>query len=148
MSEIQQEPTEETGGPVFQPDTVLPSQFFAVLRQKGFIEGEKRLMAAVLADAVEVYMKQAFNTDARAHQLFLDAETWLFGCEPGPSFFSFTNICDMLGLEPEYIRRGLVEWRAKRVPTIRPSEAFRRGPRESGSAAACQDKRELKKAVG
>jgi hypothetical protein len=145
MSEIRHDSLEETALPVFQPDTLLPSQFFTSLRQKVFVEGEKRLMAAVLADAVEVYMKQAFNTDPRARQLFLDAETWIFSDEPGPWFFSFNNISDMLGLEPEYIRRGLLEWRCKRVPTIRPSDAFRRAPSAARSSSTRQ---ELKKAVG
>jgi len=131
MSEIRQNATEESAGPVFQPDTVLPSQFFGALREKGFIEGEKRLMAAVLADAVDVYMKQAFTADSKARNLFLDAEAWLFADEPGPWFFSFHNICDMLGLEAEYIRRGLRESHSNRQPSIRPSEAFRRGPRTS-----------------
>ena len=131
MSEIRQDAIEESAGPVFQPDTVLPSQFFAILREKGFIEGEKRLMAAVLADAVDVYMKQAFTADSKARNLFLDAEAWLFADEPGPWFFSFHILCDMLGLAPEYIRRGLREWHLKRQPSIRPSEAFRRGPRTS-----------------
>lgn len=142
---IRHESFEETGsGPVFQPDTVLPTQFFTALRQR-FTEGEKRLMAAVLTDAVEIYMKQAFATESRARQLFLDAETWIFRDEPGPWFFSFNNICDMLGLDPDYIRCGLVEWRQKRVPTIRPSKAFRRAPRTSHRAAPHG---ELKKAVG
>jgi hypothetical protein len=145
MSEIRRESLEEVAGPIFQPDTLLPSQFFTSLRQKVFVEGEKRLMAAVLADAVEVYMKQAFNTDPRAHQLFLDAEAWIFSDEPGPWFFSFNNISDMLGLEPEYIRRGLLEWRSKRVPTIRPSDAFRRAP---SAARSSLPRQELKKAVG
>jgi hypothetical protein len=131
MSDIRHDAIEESAGPVFQPDTVLPSQFFAALREKGFIEGEKRLMAAVLADAVDIYMKQAFTTDTKGRNLFVDAEAWLFQDEVGPWFFSFHNICDMLGLEPEYIRRGLLEWRHKRQPSMRPSEAFRRGPRTS-----------------
>ena len=142
MSEIRQEPLE---GPVVQPDTLLPSQFFTSLRQKAFVEGEKRLMAAVLADAVEVYMKHAFDPDPRAHQLFLDAEAWLFSDEPSPWFFSFNNISDVLGLEPEYVRHGLLEWRRKRLPTIRSGEAFRRAARAARSVAPRQ---ELKKAVG
>src|ERR1043165_390915 len=109
MTEIRQ--TDELGGPVIQPDTVLPSQFFAVLREKGFVEGEKRLMAAVLADAVDVYQKMAFAAEARGQQLFKDAEEWIFGASIGRSFFSFENICDVLSLEPEYIRRGLLDWK-------------------------------------
>jgi hypothetical protein len=127
MTEIRQDPPEESIGAVFQPDTVLPSQFFGILRKKGFVEGEKRLMAAVLADAVDCYMKQAFSPDARGRQTFRDAEAWILQEEPGPWLFSFTNICDMLGLEPEYIRRGLRTWRHGRQPTFRLNDAYRPG---------------------
>ena len=145
MTEIRQ--TEDLGGPVIQPDTVLPSQFFAVLREKGFVEGEKRLMAAVMADAVDVYQKMAFSTEARGQQLFHDAEEWIFG-EGGPrSFFSFENICDVLSLEPEYIRHGLLEWRRRRTATIRPKDAFRREPQAHRPADARRSQ-SLKKAVG
>jgi hypothetical protein len=133
MTEIRQDSPEETVGVVFQPDTVLPSQFFGFLRQKGFVEGEKRLMAAVLADAVDCYMKQLFNPEPRARQVFRDAEVWIFQDEPGPWLFSFRNICDMLGLEPEYIRRGLLAWRNTRQPSLRATDAFRRGPRATRS---------------
>lgn len=145
MTEIRRDPIEESAGPVFQPDTVLPAQFFGALREKGFVEGEKRLMAAVLADAVDCYMKQAFSEEPRGQQLFKDAEAWLLEEQTSRWFFSFINICDVLGLEPDYLRGGLAEWRQRRVPTIRVSEAFRRGPRSSRPAAS---RRELKKAVG
>ena len=145
MTEIRQ--TEDLGGPVIQPDTVLPSQFFAVLREKGFVEGEKRLMAAVLADAVDVYQKMAFSSETRGQQLFKDAEEWLFGTSIGRSFFSFDNICDVLSLEPEYIRRGLVEWKGRRTGTIRPKDAFRREP-QAHRPADVRRTAPLKKAVG
>jgi hypothetical protein len=127
---------------VFQPDTLLPAQFFSVLRQKAFVEGEKRLMAAVLADAVDCYMKHAFSTDTRSHNLFVDAKGWIFEDEKGPWFFSFINICDLLGLEPAYIRAGLLKWRERREPAIRPSNAFRR----AGRASRASDDGELKRA--
>jgi hypothetical protein len=144
MSDMQKDNIEESAGPVFQPDTVLPSQFFVALREKAFIEGEKRLMAAVLADAVDCYMKQAFSTDTRGRNLFLDAEAWLFTDERGALFFSFRNICDLLNLEPEYIRRGLREWHHKRQATIRPADVFRRAP----SASRPRDHRDELKAAG
>jgi hypothetical protein len=141
---MRNEETTETGGPVFQPDTVLPSQFFAALRGKSYVEGEKRLMAAVLADAVECYMKHAFAVESKAHQMFLDAEAWIFDGEPRRWLFSFTTICDVLGLEPEYIKRGIGDWRTRRTATIKPSEAFRRGPSHRVKPA---DSEPLKKAV-
>ncbi len=145
MTEIRRDPIDYSSGSVIQPDTVLPDQFFASLREKGFVEGEKRLMAAVLADAVDCYMKQAFSSDPRGQQLFRDAEAWLFPEEPSRWFFSFVNICDVLGLEPDYLQHGLREWRQRRVPTLQPLEAFQRRPRSSRPAAP---QRELEKAVG
>ena len=144
MTEIRQ--TDELGGPVIQPDTVLPSQFFSVLRQKGFVEGEKRLMAAVLADAVDVYQKMVFSNESRGRQLFLDAEEWLFGKGSTRWFFSFENICDVLSLEPEYIRNGLIDWKRRRVGTFRPKDAFRREAQASRPTDARREP--LKKAVG
>lgn len=144
MIEMRREASEDTGGPIFQPDTVLPSQFFNTLREKGFVEGEKRLMAAILADAVDVYMKQANSLETRGRNLFHDAEAWIFEEEPGRWLFSFNNICDVLGLEPEYIRRGLAEWRRRRAATIHPAQAFRRGPRTSRGGEG----RQLDKAAG
>lgn len=145
MNETGKEASDNIGGPIFQPDTVLPSQFFASLRGKGFVEGEKRLMAAVLADAVDCYMKHVTATETHARQLFLDAESWIFWEEGVQSLFSFRQICDVLGLEPGYIRQGLRDWRLRRVPTIRPVDALQRRETSSRTVTAA---RELEKAAG
>ena len=126
MALTSQDNHEETGIPVFQPDTVLPSQFFGALREKGFVEGEKRLMAAVLADAVECYMKNWNAVDARGRSLFEEAEAWIYGDAGGDSFFSFRNICDVLGLDSDYLAEGLEKWRQRRTATIRPADVLRR----------------------
>jgi hypothetical protein len=143
MIERRHDSGEEPLGPVVQPDTVLPAQFFSSAKEKSFVEGEKRLMAAVLTDAVECYMKYSFGSDPREHHLFSEAEAWLFeGGMSSTGFFSFLEICDVLRLEPEYVRRGLTDWRSRRAPTQRVSEAFRRAPSTIRSTPA----RELKKA--
>ncbi len=144
MNESRQDAAMEGAGPVFQPDTVLPSQFFAGLREKGYVEGEKRLMAAILADAVDCYMKLAFATEGRGRQLFQEAEAWIFSDEHGPWFFSFLNIADVLGLDTDYIRQGLLRWRRNRTAPLRPSDVFRK-PGKGGREATPE---ELRKAVG
>jgi len=113
MAEARSEAVDETV-PLFQPDTLLPAQFFSAIRERGTVEGEKRLMAAVLADAIETYMKQADALDSRGQQLFLEADQWLFG-SPTSWLFSYRNICDVLGLDPEYVRIGLRSWRTRRT---------------------------------
>jgi hypothetical protein len=133
MSATRNENTGEAEAGMFQPDTLLPAQFFARLRGRAYVEGEKRLMAAILTDAVECYMKQMNATEGRGRQLFLEAEEWVFG-DSGGWVFSFENICDLLGLEPEYIRRGLLNWRQKRTATLRSLAVYRERRAPSGAA--------------
>src|SRR5713101_2760189 len=107
----EREYTEERLGPLFTPDTLLPSQFFDRVRRRVEHDGERRLMIAVLEDAVDVYRKQATAQEARGQQLFREAEEWI---EDGDRtwLFSFENICDVLDIDPRYLRRGLPAWKA------------------------------------
>ena len=101
---------DERLGTLFQPDTLLPSQFFDRVRRRTEHEGERRLMIAVLEDAVDVYRKQAGNKDPRGEQLFNEAEAWIE--DPDRTWlFSFQNICDVLDISSDYLRRGLRAWK-------------------------------------
>ena len=101
---------EERLAGLFQPDTLLPSQFFDRVRRRTEHEGERRLMIAVLEDAVAVYRKQAGARDARNQQLFREAEEWIE--DPDRTWlFSFQNICDVLDIDSDYLRRGLHSWK-------------------------------------
>ena len=95
----------------FEPDTVLPTQFFAKLRQRA-VDGERRLMLAVLEDGIHCYRKYVGATDPKTLEIFADAEAWIMA-EDRTWFFSFDNVCDTLDLNPEYIREGLVRWKAR-----------------------------------
>src|SRR5213082_3502272 len=90
---------------LFQPDTLLPSQFFDRVRRRTEHDGERRLM-------IDVYRKQAGARDARAQQLFHEAEEWIEDADR-TWLFSFQNICDVLGLDPDYLRRGLRVWKER-----------------------------------
>lgn len=100
---------------LFEPDTLLPSQFFSHFRGCGStIRGEKRLMLAVLEDAIDCYQKHAFAREPRPQEFFAEAEEWLFSSD-NSWIFSYENICQTLDLSPDYIRRGLQEWRQRAV---------------------------------
>ena len=100
----------DTFAHLLQPDTLLPSQYFAALRRKGAHEPERRLVIAVLQDAVDCFQKHLQARDRKARQLFLDAEEWI--CSDDRSWpFSFENVCDLLQINSEYLRRGLMAWR-------------------------------------
>jgi len=104
----------DTYAHLLQPDTLLPSQYFAALKRKGAHEPERRLAVAVLQDAVDCFQKHLRARDRKARQLFLDAEEWI--CSDDRTWpFSFENICDLLQINPEYLRRGLVAWRDRQL---------------------------------
>src|SRR5262249_30693365 len=91
----------------FEPDTLLPSQYFDRLRVP-HRSGEFRLMMAILEDAVRVFRTHA----ARGGPEFADAEAW-FDERDDTYVFSFESICDIAGLDAGYLRRGLRAWKAE-----------------------------------
>ena len=58
---------------LLQPDTLLPSQYFAALKRQGAHEPERRLAVAVLQVAVDCFQNHLRARDRKARQLFLDA---------------------------------------------------------------------------
>ena len=124
---------EERLAGLFQPDTLLPSQFFDRTRRRSEHDGERRLMIAVLEDAVDVYRKQAGSRDPRGQALFQDAEQWIEDADR-TWLFSFQNICDVLDIDSEYLRRGLHAWK----------EHARSGRREAVVEVRTGEREELK----
>ena len=98
---------------LFQPDTLMPSQYFDRIRRRASLDGERRLMVAILEDAVDVYRKHADARDRKRQALFDDAATWIESDDKS-WIFSFENICDVLGIDVSYLRSGLRRWYAER----------------------------------
>jgi len=100
---------------LFQPDTMLPSQYYAAaLRRKGALKPERRLIIAVLQDAIECYQKNLFAREGKARQLFADAEEWIDSGDR-THYFSYENLCEILDMNPEFVRRGLHKWREQQM---------------------------------
>jgi hypothetical protein len=99
----------ERPGGLLEPDVVLPAQFFRVLRGREAHGGERRLIIAVLEDAIHCYQKNLFATDNRGRRLFRDAETWVMSVDRNLPF-AFENICEFLALDANYLRQGLRRW--------------------------------------
>jgi hypothetical protein len=102
----------DAGISLFQPDSLLPSQFFAALKEKS--HGERRLMVAILEDAVDCFQKYLWATDNRSRHLRTEAEKWFLSDDDSWPF-SFVNICLALDLHPGFLRRGLLEWKARQL---------------------------------
>ena len=63
-----------TGTDGLEPELVLPEQFSVGARSDASLLPEKRLMLAVLEDAVLVYRKHARSPHAAGRRLFAEAD--------------------------------------------------------------------------
>ena len=126
---------DETTSALFQLDTLLPVQYFETCRRKIPIEPEKRLMLAVLADALTCFQKYLAARKRKGKNLFREAEEWIFG-EDGDHLFSFENVCAVIGLDPPYVRRLLVQWKETRLVELNDARIFRLRPGHSRPACS------------
>lgn len=102
---------------LFEPDTLLPVQYFEAMRRKHLLEGEKRLILSVLEDGIECFMKYVDASTNKGQRLFRDAEEWI-NLRDKQWIFSFDNVCDMLDIDPDYMRRGLREWKENKLAQL------------------------------
>lgn len=74
---------------------------------KGYARGpERALLSALLFDGVQAYVHYALATSPKDRSRFAEAFNWVM--DTGIEYaFSFNNVCDALGLNPEYLRLGL-----------------------------------------
>jgi len=93
--------------PDFEP--VLPAQWFA--GEGRWLQPAERLMLAVLTDAIELILEDPAPLGARrraAEWVRSDDRHWPF---------SFVNLCETLGLDPERLRTGLARLLTQRNRT-------------------------------
>jgi hypothetical protein len=129
---------EERVTSLFQPDTLLPEQYLDTYRRKLHLEPEKKLMLAILEDGIACFQKYLFARDSKGKALFREAEAWVEE-KGGEAVFSFDAVCESLGLDPNYLRRGLSVWKARALAqysqarlvrlTPTPKRAVRASPR-------------------
>jgi hypothetical protein len=105
---------------ILEPDIFLPSQFYGSGGLSRQLEGEKRLMIAILKDAVECLEKYRSARSSAARSHYENAIDWIKDTDT-EWLFSFTNICDLLGFDPDYIREVLLKRENKYNKPVRPS---------------------------
>ena len=91
---------------------MLPAQFFHH-RSRTTLRGERRLLLAVLEEAIDSFCKTCGRLEQRNRNRHREAEDWLFSNDY-TWFLSFQNICDVLDLDSSSLRERLVAWRNAR----------------------------------
>jgi len=117
---------------LFQPHVILPAQLLTPTE----LTPERRLMVAVLNDAVYCLEKYRFPTDARGRRLFRNAKQWLLASDPRWPY-SFECICAVLNLDVNAVRRRLqLSPESPAVPLVRGIHSAMRKSGRPGSATS------------
>jgi len=94
----------------FQPDVLTSFEFLKTYRRLDHLLPEVRLMFAVLTNAVECLQKYAGSRSRRCRRIFDEAEQWIYHGE-SRKLYSFEHVCEVLQLDPSYLRKGLMRWK-------------------------------------
>jgi hypothetical protein len=100
----------QRGGSLFQPDPLVNDHYLQSFRRGVSFAPEKELMLAVLEDAIHTLADTRTATDGRKQRLFKETEDWFFR-DDADWIFSFVALCGALGLDPDYLRKGVSRWR-------------------------------------
>src|SRR5262249_35483268 len=91
---------------------LLPVQ--AVSRRDAGTHSVRLLMIAIVRDAIDCFQKYLLDSSPRGRRLYREAETWLMTKQES-SPLAFEEICDGIGLDPDYVRHHLSAWRAREI---------------------------------
>jgi hypothetical protein len=83
-------------------------------QRRSHLDPEKKLMLAVLDNAIACFQKYAFTRDRKGKVLSQEAEYWIQD-KNSDWPFSFANICETLGFAPDYFRQGLAQWKSAKL---------------------------------
>lgn len=78
-------------------------------RRSEHLEPERALIVAILDDAVHDYRKYNRARDLEGKERFRAAERWIRE-DRDDWIFAFKNVCELLGLDPHHVRRGLLRY--------------------------------------
>jgi hypothetical protein len=103
-------------GPEYELGTVVPVQFYDLIRRSAFLDGERRLVFAVLEDAVRTYLRLR-DSRRRADRIeFAEVARW-FEARTGAVPFSFEYVCEVLEINPAPLRSQMRTLDADVLPT-------------------------------
>jgi hypothetical protein len=105
--------SEPLEGEFAELSALLPLQFYGDRRGTSETEPVRRLMIAMLVDAVRCFRNKFETRQPAGRREFAEVRSWIFSdAEDGP--FSFNVVCEELEMDPQALRKGLSAWAKKR----------------------------------
>jgi hypothetical protein len=112
------------------------------------LEPEKQLMLAVLEDAIACFQKYVYARDRQGKVLFHEAEYWIQDTNSDWTF-SFANVCETLGFDPDYLRQGLAHWKAAKLESRAKAKIYQLArKRKRGIAGTGRARHRLRRVAG
>ena len=108
-----------------QAEILLPAQFHIGRTCRGTAEPLRRLMVAVLVDAIRCVQTKFAARQPSTREEFTEARSWIFSNEDH-SVFSFKTVCDALEIDAAAIRKCLLQWEEERLAGEKPRRVIRR----------------------
>lgn len=99
---------------LFEDDNLAVEEYARVHRKR-LLSPEQDLMTAVLDEAIADYQRYAAGGSKRNMRRFTEVEAWFFQ-DNTEWVFSCVNCCEVLGIEPAYLRRGMLRWKENKLP--------------------------------
>jgi hypothetical protein len=90
----------------------LPAQIPDRRNRATALEPLCRLMVAILVDAIKCVQTRFSARQPVRRQEYADARSWIFSGDD-TAVFSFKTICDTLEIDPNAIRKYLLQWEEK-----------------------------------
>lgn len=82
---------------------LMPAQYADLVRRNNTLEGELKLLMAVLEDAIRSYLRNANAKEGERRREFIEVRNWFErkdGAVAGRAgIFDFENLCEALGIE-------------------------------------------------
>jgi len=124
---------------IYAPDPsarIIHERVHGMRRGAGAYQPLRALMFAVLEDAIACF-------ESGNARLVQEEEEWMNVDDDG--VFSFNNVCETLGFDPEALRRGLLRWKANR--TGLPPEERKRLISSKGKRSRKEKKRVIARSL-
>lgn len=112
-------------------DPLVPSQYYDLIGRRTMLDGEKKLLFAVLEDAIRVYVMNMSGKTATSRREFEEVCHWV-NTRGNQDLFTFDSLCSIFGISPDDLRRQLAMLRASDLPRRRVRSVGRRVPLTMG----------------
>lgn len=135
MGTFRESDKDSISGLIFSPDPLSVYRYGKVYEMRSDskdLQALERLMLAVLEDGIACFQIYFSKPSRRNERLSREAEEWIASDSEEP--FSFTDVCESLGIGPGWLRRELFRWKRERMAKVaRHDMTFGGGENKSSS---------------